>query len=191
MCIATLFCGHHWGCNTKYFVFGRGVGVILEKRRHDIKTAHHTACCHWICWLAQTRGNRGALAEPFVILTKRLFLTLWHIMLQSSRHGNNFMSGRVYLQHPCKLSFFKIKAHYHSFYINIFAIFEDEVLFLEIIIFLHYEVTSFGFAFCPCKCKQTFLLFAMFTVGHKYTHLHTHTGKDWQQTKFSSPIGCC
>lgn len=106
MCIATLFCGHHWGCNTKYFVFGRGVGVILEKRRHDIKTAHHTACCHWICWLAQTRGNRGALAEPFVILTKRLFLTLWHIMLQSSRHGNNFMSGRVYLQHPCKLSFF-------------------------------------------------------------------------------------
>lgn len=69
------------------------------------------------------------------------------------------------------------------------AIIEDEVFLL----FLHYEVTSFGLEFC----KQTCLLFSVLTVGHTHKQYidtcctHTHIGKYWQQTKVSSPRGCC
>ncbi len=78
---------HHWGlCNPKVLCLflGKGSGEterILEKKNKsrrgpaDVKTARHTACCHWIWWTAKEVPSLNPLPAQH-ILTKRLILAL-------------------------------------------------------------------------------------------------------------------
>ncbi len=78
---------HHWSlCDPKVLCLflGKGSGEterILEKKNKsrrgpaDVKTARHTACCHWIWWTAKEVPSLNPLPAQH-ILTKRLILAL-------------------------------------------------------------------------------------------------------------------
>lgn len=156
-----------------------------RRRPADVKTARHTACCHWKRRTARTRANRGALAEPIVnaayINKETVPDSATHNASRRSSWQQLFEWQRMYPQHPeaqTKLDLTAVSStlYKHYTYLNIHL---PSLKMKKFSLFLHYEVTSFGLEFC----EQTCLLFSV--------HTHTHIGEYWQHTKVSSPGGCC